>query len=209
MADEKYIIPEDSVIRLLEQQSRHGIDQETMLIYMNSINLMNILNLMGKKFGGSLSLSVPAPALPPLAPGQSPAGGPALESMIGLLLNMLGNQGGGGSSGGQGINPAMLMSLLSALGGQNLDLPGLMSKFAAMMGTPQKPGAGPVTGNTPQTAPAPGGALATNTQQARPPVQASAPVPGQSEHKPPLIEPVKREAPKVMKWDSLDDRKKA
>lgn len=209
MADEKYIIPEDTVIRLLEQQSRHGIDQETMLIYMNSINLMNILNLMGKKFGGSMSLSLPAPVLPPLAQGQAPAGGPTLESMIGLLMNMLGNQGGGGSSGGQGINPAMLMSLLSALGGQNLDLPGLMSKFAAMMGTPQKPGAGHVTGNVPQTVPAPGGTSATTTQQARPPAQAPAPVPGQSEHNVPVVEPVKRETPKVIKWDSLDDRNKA
>ena len=112
-------LPEDSVIRLLEQQARHGMDQESMLIYMCSLNLMSILNLLNKRQGGTsgLNLPVPAavPALPPLAnPGQAAGGGPSLESMISLLGNMLGSQAGGGApGGGQGLNPALLMSLLS------------------------------------------------------------------------------------------------
>lgn len=196
-------LPEDSVIRLLEQQARHGMDQESMLIYMCSLNLMSILNLLNKRQGGTsgLNLPVPAavPALPPLAnPGQAAGGGPSLESMISLLGNMLGSQAGGGApGGGQGLNPALLMSLLSALGGQNLDLAGLMSKLAGMMGTGAKPAAGPDLGKPPAAAPG----------QNQPGITPNK-VESQGEKAAAEERAARREVPKIMKWD-LEDRKKA
>lgn len=191
------VLPEDSVIRLLEQQARYGMDQESMLIYMCSLNLMSILNLMGRRHGGGTGVSLPVPAgpalpLPPLSnSGQVAGGGPSLESMMNMLMSMLGSQGG--APGGQGLNPALLMSLLNALGGQNLDLAGLMGKLAGLMGSGAKPAAGPEAARVPATTPPPqagpsgAGCKESGTQE----------------------RPVKQEVPKIMKWDHLDDRKKA
>lgn len=187
------VLPEETVIRLLEQQSRYGLDQETMLIYISSINLMSILTLMSRRYGGGSGLSVPAPGLPvlpPLAPGTAPGSGLSLENMVGLLMKMLGNQGGGNASGGQGLNPAMLLSLFNALGGQNMDLGGLMNLLAGLMGA-SKPAAGPGQAAPPKPS-APGGS--EGGIGAKPAVEENA---------------VKRDVPKIMKWDQLDDRRKA
>ena len=65
---------EETVIRLLEQQSKYGVDQEAMLIYLNSVNLMNILTLIARRYTGSSGLAAPVP--PPLAQGAAPAAFP-------------------------------------------------------------------------------------------------------------------------------------
>ena len=192
-------VPEESVIRLLEQQSRYGMDQDTMLIYMNSVNLMSILNLINRRQGGSMNLSIPAPAVAPALPALATGSGPTLDNLMGMLLKMLGSQGGGNSPGGQGINPAMLLNLLSAFGGQNMDLGGLMSMLAGLMGTGAKPVPRPEAGN-----------IGQNVSSA----ESSSPKPGvkecgvnektTGEDKSP-----KREPPRIMKWDQIDDRKKA
>ncbi|MCL6560301.1 MAG: hypothetical protein K6U74_16205, partial [Firmicutes bacterium] len=130
-------VPEESVIRVLEQQSRHGMDQETMLIYINSINLMNLLSLIQRRYQGNTNAYLPLPipsntgAQPDIA-GTGAGTGPSMENMLGMLMNMLG-QGGGG------MNPAALMSLLGPLLGQNADLAGMMKMLGNMFG---KTGAG-------------------------------------------------------------------
>lgn len=194
-------VPEDSVIRILEQQSRHGIDQETMLIYMSSVNLMSILNLISRRHGGNPNLSLPAPAaapaLPLLAPGVAPGSGPSLDNLMGMLMKMLGGQGGGNSPGGQGINPA-LMNLLGTLA-QNVDPVSLMSMLGGLMGSGAKPAPGPASGNVLQTA------SSSEKSPANPGVKecgVNAKTTGEEKA-------AIREVPKIMKWDHLDDRKKA
>jgi len=191
-------LPEESVIRILEQQSRYGMDQDTMLIYMNSVNLMNILNLISRRQGGSMNLSIPAPAVAPALPALATGSGPTLDNLMGMLLKMLGSQGGGNSPGGQGINPAMLMNLLSVLG-QNVDLGGLMSMLAGLMGTGAKPVPRPESGNIGQS-------ISSG--------ESSSPKPGVMEcgvNEKTTVEDKspKREPPRIMKWDQIDDRKKA
>lgn len=192
---------DEPVARLLELQSRYGMDQETMLLYLSSVNLMSILNLLSRRQGGgvNLSMAVPpaAPVLPPLAPGAAPGGAPSLENLAGMLMKMLGSQGGGGSPGG-GINPAMLTSLLSAFG-QNVDLGAMMNMLAGLMGPGSKPAPKPVSGSAPQAASttetgSSGGKAGEANVAGKPAGESTA---------------VKREVPKIMKWDQLDERKKA
>lgn len=191
---------DDPVLRILEQASRYGLDQETTLIYISSVNLMSILGLIGRRYGGKSNLSIPIPAalpaLSPAASGAAPPGGPSMDNLMGMLMRMLGGQGGGNAPPAQGINPSALLNLLSVLG-QNVDLGSLMSMMAGMLGSGAK------------TAPAPEGSSA---------VQAAAPVTGHhvtgvNERAPGQKtgeeKTVKREAPKIMKWDQLDERKKA
>lgn len=203
-------LPGEQAIKLLEQSSKYGMDQETMLIYISSVNLMNILGLIGRRYGvkSNFSLPVPAalPALPPLAPGTTPAasatgtapaGGPSLETLMGMLLKMLGSQGGGNTSAGQGINPSTLLNLLSVLG-QNVDLGSLMNMMAGLLGSVSKAAPKPEAGAA---------------QQPAPPVGTSAPVPVVKESGAQKAQgddkAVKKEVPKIMKWEQLEDRKKA
>ena len=187
------------MIRLLEQTSRYGLDQETMLIYISSVNLMSILGLIGRRYGSksNLSLPIPAdlPALSPAAPGTAAAGGQSMENMIGLLMKMLGGQSGGNTPAAQGINPAALLNLLGVLG-QNVDLGSLMSMMAGMLGSGAK-GAGPEGGSAIQPAPGIGPpAAGVKDTTAGPKAAGEQPQ-------------VKREVPKIMKWDQLDERRKA
>ena len=180
-------LPEDPVIRLLEYTSKYGLDQETALIYISSVNLMSILGLIERRYGGKANFTVPVPAvLPALSPAASetaPAAGPAADNLMAMMMKMLGGQGGGNAPAGQGINPAALLELLNVLG-KNVDLGSLMNMVAGMMSTGAKapPGAGQ---------PAAGVKDAASGQKTA----------GE--------ETVKREVPKIMKWDQLDDRKKA
>lgn len=192
-------VPEESIIRLLAQQSKYGMDQETMLIYMNSVNLMSILNLISRRHGGSVNLPLPASAAAPALPALAPGSGPPLENLMGMLMKMLGNQGGGNSPGGQGVNPAMLMNLLSAFGLQNMDLGSLMGMLAGLLGTGAKPAPRPEAGNI--------GQIASSGE-------ISPSKPGIKEDSVNVIttgeeKASKREPPRIMKWDQLDDRKKA
>lgn len=191
-------LPEDPVIRLLEQTSRYGLDQETMLIYISSVNLMSILGLIGRRYGGKSNLTLPLPAaMPALAPassGAAPAGGPSMDNLMAMLMKMLGSQGGGNTPATQGINPATLMNLLSVLG-QNVDLGSLMNMMAGMLGTGSK--AAPV--------PEAGGAVQSGSGAG----QSTAGVKGGAAAKTGEEKQTRREVPKIMKWDQLDDRKKA
>lgn len=202
-------MPGEQVIRLLEQSSNYGMDQETMLIYINSVNLMNILGLLGRRYGVKSEFSLPVPAalpvLPPLAqgqtaptaaPGTTQGGNPTLENMMGMLVKALGNQGGGSAPAGQGVNTSALLNLLSVLG-QNVDLGSLMSLMAGLLGTGSKTAAKPEVGSAAQqplvgTGACPPAATESAAQKA----------PGEDKA-------VKREPPKIMKWDQLEERKKA
>lgn len=187
------------MFRLLEHQSKYGMDQETMLLYMNSVNLMSILDLLGRRHGGSLNLTLPAPAampaLPPLTAQTPSNSNPNLENLLGMAMKLLGNQGGANAAGGQGINPALLMSLLGAMGGQNMDLGGIVGKLAGLMGAPKQ---APEPANVVQTAPSGEAGPAPGAKESGLSVKNS------GEEK-----PVKREIPKIMKWDQLEERKKA
>jgi hypothetical protein len=177
---------EDSVVRILEHQAKYGIDQDSMLIYLSSVNLMSILNLLNRRSGVPAALP-----LPPLVAGAPQAGGPPLENMLGMLLKMMGNQGGGDSTGGQGINPATLLNMLSTIS-QNVDLGKMMGMLSALMSPPGKPAAGqqqdtigPSSGN--ELAPARPGLKEIDKS-------------GEDRGE-------KREVPKIMKWDQLDAKK--
>ncbi|MDD2553306.1 MAG: hypothetical protein PHP51_01870 [Desulfotomaculaceae bacterium] len=192
-------LPEEPLIRLLEQTSRYGLDQETMLIYISSVNLMSILGLIGRRYGGKSNLSLPIPAdLPafsPTASGTAPAGGQSMENLMGMLMKMLGGQGGGNTPAAQGINPAALLNLINVLG-QNVDLGSLMSMMAGMLGSGAK-AAGTEGGSAVQPAPGIGQPVAGVKENNADPKAA-----GEEKQ-------VKREVPRIMKWDQLDERKKA
>ncbi len=183
---------EETVIRLLEQQSKYGVDQEAMLIYLNSVNLMNILGLIARRYAGSSGLA--APVLPALAQGTAPAG-ISLENLLGMLMKLCGNQEGGNARGGQGLNPAALLTLLGALS-QNVDFTGLFNMLGTLFsqGGASVPGPGR-TGETQQQG-APAGEI-------KPEVKAVVKEDNQGVKSTP-----KREVPKVMVWDQLENVKK-
>jgi hypothetical protein len=111
-----------------------------------------------------------------------------------MLMKMLGSQGSGNTPAAQGINPATLMNLLSVLG-QNVDLGSLMNMMAGMLGTGSKlrpclrqAARASHTRGRPSRCGVKGGAAAAKTGEEK---------------------QARREAPKIMKWDQLDDRKKA
>jgi len=129
--------------------------------------------------------------------------------MIGMLAGMLGNQGGTGGQGpnpaalmnllgclgggkeGQGLNPAMLTSLLGALGGQNMDLSNLMNMLAGLMGTGAKNSA------------------KSDSSKDKPAAAGDAPnAAGPAKNDRSGEKQAVREVPKIMKWDSLDNRKR-
>jgi len=194
---------EETVIKLLEQQSKYGIDQEAMLIYLNSVNLMNILTLMARRNAGSSGLF--APALPPLAQGQAPAG-ISLENLLGMVIRLLGKQEGGNTPGGQGLNPAALLPLLGALS-QNVDFTGLFNMLGSLFsqGGVSVPGsARPV-----ETQQGQGQEQGQEQEQAAPALDSKpavkVEVPGDASG---AQGGDKREMPKVMIWDQMENRKK-
>lgn len=181
---------EDSVVRILEHQAKYGIDQDAMLIYLSSVNLMSILNLLNRRNGGS-SIAPAALPLPPLVAGTPQAGTPPPDNMLGMLLKMMGSQSGGDSTGGQGINPSTLLNMLAAIS-QNVDLGKMMGMLSSLMAPPGKPAAGQQQDTI---APASGNELGP----ARPgfkEIDKSGEDRGE-----------KREVPKIMKWDQLDAKK--
>jgi hypothetical protein len=182
---------EDSVVRILEHQAKYGIDQDTMLIYLSSVNLMSILNLLNRRNGGS-AINPAALPLPPLVTGAPQAGGPPLDNMLGMLLKMLGSQGSDNSTGGQGMNPATLLNMLAALS-QNVDLGKMMGMLSGLMSPPGKPAASQQDNVVPAS---PGSELCP----ARPVFKES--------EKNGETRGEKREAPKIMKWDQLESSKK-
>ncbi|MCG9968972.1 hypothetical protein L9W92_13100 [Pelotomaculum terephthalicicum JT] len=206
---------EEAVARVLELQSKYGMDQETMLIYMCSVNLTSILNLIGKRYHGSSSGYIQSPVTAPTtvpapAPVSATGGNPSPNDLAGMLTSLLGGQGGSGGQGfnpaalmnllgslsggqgGQGLNPAMLMSLLSALGGQNMDLGNLMNMLAGLMGTGSK-------NNT-----------KTESSKGKPAASKDASnAAGAAKNDQGGEKQTVREMPKIMKWDNLDQRKRA
>ncbi len=183
---------DEPVARLLELQSKYGMDQETMLIYMSFVNLMSILNLMGRRYGGSLNSPLHLPV--PLTPGD----GPSLDNLATMLKKMLGGQSGSSMPGEQGINPAMLMSLLNAIGGQNMDLGGLVNMLAGLIGTGVKQAPKPALGDvTPAVSTSEAVSFAKGTSEV-----------GSMEKNAGGETAARREVPKIMKWDYPDERKK-
>ncbi|TEB08456.1 hypothetical protein Psch_02019 [Pelotomaculum schinkii] len=177
---------EDSVVRILEHQTKYGIDQDTMLIYLSSVNLMSILNLLNRRYGGSAGIAPATLPLPPLMAGTPQAGGPPLENMLGALLKMLGSQSNGDSTG-QGINPATLLNMLAALS-QNVDLGKMMGMLSGLMCPPGKTAAS-------QQQDTAGPSCGSELGPAKPgfkEIDKSREDGGE-----------KREVPKIMKWDQL------
>jgi len=218
---------EEAVVRVLELQSKYGMDQETMLIYMCSVNLTSILSLIGKRYHGSTSGYIQTPVTAPSAPAAAPVGvagtgSPSMNDLAGMLTGLLSGQGGSGGQGfnpaalmnllgsltgkeGQGLNPAMLASLLGVLGGQNMDWGNLMNMLAGFMGAGAKPAARPEPAKDKPAASkdAPGTAGTASATGA-----AKGSVAAKNEQAVEKQQPV-REMPKIMKWDRLDDRKMA
>jgi hypothetical protein len=185
---------EETVIRLLELQSKYGVDQEAMLIYLNSVNLMNILSLIARRYAGSSSLA--APVLPPLAQGPAPAG-LSLENLLGTLMKLGGNQEGGTARGGQGLNPAALLALLGALS-QNVDFTSLFNMLGSLFSPGGASGPGPSPSGEKQQKDAPAGDV-------KPEVKT---VIKDKEDNQVVKSSPKREVPKVVVWDQLESPKK-
>ncbi|MDD4169505.1 MAG: hypothetical protein PHD36_04475 [Desulfotomaculaceae bacterium] len=211
----KNALLEEPVVRMLELQSKYGIDQETMLIYICSVNLTSILSLIGKRQQGNSGGHIQKPLTAPVAPGTVSAPAPenagnnqSLNNLASMLSGMLSSQGGantnsqgvnpaallnmlGGIGGkdGQGLNPALLTSLLGALGGgQGIDLGNMMNMMSSFMGSVPKPTVTP-------TKPASSAAVPTKAAlSSNPPAEERQPI---------------REMPKILKWNQLDNRKRA
>ncbi len=179
--------PGEAVTRLLDLQQKYGMDQESMLIYINSVNLMSILGLIKRRYGGAAGVSMPLPDL-----AAVPEGAPAIDSLVGMLAKMLGGKGGGSLPEGQGINPAFLMNLLKNLGVQNIDVGSLMNLLAGLVGSGAKPAIKP-GGDGIESKPG-------TTQPSDPGIKES--TPGMEKAK-------IRETPKIMKWDQLEDWRRA
>jgi len=198
------VVVDEPVARILDLQSKYGMDQETMIIYMNSLNLMHILNLVNRRYGTGPGQSLQISGVPQLpVPGRDTTAGSGLtmENMAGMLMHLLANQGQGGSAqGGQGINPSVLLNMLSALGGQNLDLNNLMKILPALMGS-GKPAPKTTVQNDRPSAQNSGAGERPSEGDARD----SGPKGGGAGGQP----PARQEAPKIMKWDRLEERKKA
>jgi len=179
--------PGEAVTRLLDLQKKYGMDQETMLIYISSVNLMSILSLISRRYGGATSVAIPDM-------DAVPEGAPAIDNLVGMLAKMLGGKGGGSLPEGQGINPAFLMNLLKNLGVQNMDVGSLLSLLAGLVGSGAKPAIKPG---------ADGAAVVSKPEATRSPGS------GGQESSFGEEKAGKRETPKIMKWDQLEDRKKA
>lgn len=197
------VVLAESVAKVLDLQAKHGMDQETMLIYMCSVNLTSILSLIGQRYPGSSSGYIqPSGGLTAPIGSKKPEGGTASTEPLGALNNM-GEQGanpnallnllnsfGGAQGGGQGLNPALMTSLLGALGGgQNTDLGSLMNLMTGLMGA----GANhkPRPAETPKEGPAAPQDKATNAAK------------GMVKNDRIGNKKAIREVPKVMKWDSI------
>lgn len=188
--NKELVLQEESVVRILELQSRYGMDQEAMLIYLNSVNLMTILDMVKRKYhGGAEALPLPqlASMASPANPGSGSAGGLTLENLAGLASGLMGQ-------GGKGLNPATLLSLFNMLGGQNMDLSNIMGMLGNMLG----PGKQVPVGQG-QTAAQP----VADGDKAKKDGQDGENSPPEGDRQRP------RETPKIMKWDHLDDRKRA
>ncbi len=165
----------ETVIRFLEQAERYGLDRETMLIYISSVNLMSILDLIGRRYGDKpdrslpatapedLSTPLPAPsgtapvdlaalatALSGIAPGDR-----SMENLTGILAKMPGGPAPGNPPATQGVNPALL-NLVSVIG-QNLDLGNLIGRMAGMRAGKARPASSSGEAAIGQQPPGPGG----------------------------------------------------
>jgi len=118
------------------------------------------------------------------------------------LMKLFANQGQDGSTqGGQGINPSVLLNMLSALCGQNLDLNSLMKVLPALMGSGTKPAPKTAAQDARQAAQNPGAGGGSSKGEAKD----SGPGGGGAGGQP----AARHEVPKIMKWDRFDERKKA
>ncbi len=170
---EKKLVPlTDPLSRALDAMTRHGLDGDTMLLYISSVNLMQILELAGRRLAGGAGMSLPSVQL---SCGTPPA---PVEAALGSLAKLL---------GGGGINPAAIASLLAALC-QNTDLKGLTGLLSQSAGQALKHPSSQVAG-------AVEGSESTGKTE-----KSAQDNPG--ENKP------RREPPKIMKWEQLDDKKR-
>jgi len=199
------VVVDEPVARILDLQSRYGIDQETMIIYLNSLNLMNILNLVNRRYGTNPGQSLQmsgVPQLPALSQDAAAGSGMTWENMAGMLLKLLGNQGQDGSAqGGQGINPSVLLNMLSALYGQNLDLNHLMKMLPGLMGFGAKPAPKTASQDIQQASRSPAAGGSSPEPEAKDSGTAGGSAGGQPA--------ARHEVPKIMKWDRFDECKKA
>lgn len=116
---------EQTLLKLLEFQSRENISQQHVLLTMSLLNLMGILDYLQIGRGE--------------VAGTPKAGG-GNDQMINMLLSMLTNPGGGQGAGagaplaGQPFNPALLLPLLiSGRGGGQPDQAMLMGLLSSLM----------------------------------------------------------------------------
>ncbi|MCL6638438.1 MAG: hypothetical protein K6T80_01990 [Firmicutes bacterium] len=177
------------ILRILEAQTKYGIDQETMLIYLNSVNLMAILGLLQNKLRGGAGITLPGPfneteGASPSAGAAASGGGPSLENLAGMLSGLM------GQGGGKGLNPAALASLYNlynALGGPNMDMNAMLKTLGSMLGKGDK------------TSPEARGKVSPAPAEPDPGKGKEGETAGQGT----------REVPKIMKWDRFDDRRRA
>lgn len=127
---------EQTLLKVLEFQSRENISRQDVLLTMSLLNLMGILDYLQ---AGRGEVTV------------TPKDGGGNDQMMNMLLSILANPGGGGQGvgtgaplAGQPFNPAMLLPLLvSGRGGGQPDQAMLMSLLSSLMSAKSSSNPGP------------------------------------------------------------------
>lgn len=117
---------EQTVVNILEIQSRHGVDQNNMLIMLSLINLMGIVNVMQKNTGEETSQVLLAKKDDTLVHNTNQNPNADLMQMV--------QQAASGN-----INPAQLIGMLGQQGGQVPNAAALMGLLSQLMPPPPPP----------------------------------------------------------------------
>ncbi|MBE3585916.1 MAG: hypothetical protein IMW94_07115 [Thermoanaerobacter sp.] len=133
---------EHILFSLLDYQSKQGATHDDTLLMLGLLNLLGIVSLMNKQVGGAVSREVMADPNP----------------MLNTLLQMMGSMPAGPPPGQPPpeqnapplpLNPALLMALMNQQPGQGLDPAMLLSLLGSMMGgqgaPPRRPPAVPAS----------------------------------------------------------------
>jgi len=122
---------ENVLFKILDYQSEHKLDDDSMLIMLSLLNLMGMVDVLNREGGNNTSGT------------SSSAGLGSMGSMLGPLMALMASGMGKGGAAGEGqssFNPALLLSLLGGgLGGVqgksgSPDLTALSSLLGPLLG---------------------------------------------------------------------------
>ncbi|AGK99727.1 hypothetical protein [Desulfoscipio gibsoniae] len=138
--DENHKI-EEILAKILDYQSKHKVDDDSILIMLSLLNLMGMVNVLNRREESCA------------APTGTGTGLGNIEALLGPLMALMASgMGKGGSGSGQGsFNPAALLSLLSGGlgGGQSKGAAPDLSALFGLLGPLLGMGAGQPSGSSP------------------------------------------------------------